>query len=117
MLDYYQRIRTLCRLRQTTIDQMMKTLYPSENNPKEIYNGWRRRNLFPRCDVALKMAEYLNVSVEYLVTGNEKNSENDFAYKYGQYEELLEEISKLSTANYNLIKGTVYAMNHSTKSN
>jgi len=111
MLDYYQRVRTLCRLRQTTIGDMMKAIYPSEGNPIDVYNGWRRRDLYPRCDMAQKMAEYLNVSVEYLVTGEEKNSENEFAYKYGQYSELLEEISKLSAANYNLIRGTIYAMN------
>lgn len=109
MLDYYQRVRTLCRLRKTTIREMMNTIYPSDGNPLDVYNGWRRRDLYPRCDIAQKMADYLNVSVEYLVTGDDK--ENDFAYKYSQYADLLEEISKLSAANYNLIRGTVYAMN------
>lgn len=111
MLSFYERIKTLCRLRKTTIGDMMNEIYPEVENPLSVYNSMRNRNIYPRCDMALKMANYLGVTVEYLVTGNEPEIEKRFAEKYGRYKDLIGEISQLSVSNYNLIKGTVFAMN------
>ena len=36
---------------------------------------WRKRNSFPRADDAYRIAKALNVTVEYLVAGVERNSE------------------------------------------
>lgn len=34
---------------------------------------WNKRGTIPAADICLKIAEYLGTSVEYLVTGKEKN--------------------------------------------
>ena len=39
----------------------------------QAYITLRNRGTLPRVDVALRMAEYLDTSVEYLVTGSTKN--------------------------------------------
>lgn len=33
---------------------------------------WKKRNTIPSADVVLKIAKYLDVSLEYLITGEEK---------------------------------------------
>lgn len=37
-------------------------------------SDWKRRNTIPAADVCLKIADYLDVSVEWLVTGKEKTA-------------------------------------------
>ena len=57
------------------------------------------RSSIPPADVAVKIAQALNVSVEYLVTGNEKanpkNTEEDFAPLSLGSKYLLKEILKV----------------------
>lgn len=38
-----------------------------------IMTAWKKRGTIPAADICLKIAEYLGTSVEYLVTGKEKN--------------------------------------------
>ncbi|MCQ2575299.1 MAG: hypothetical protein MJ162_01050 [Treponema sp.] len=111
MLDFYERVKTLCKLNKTTIGAMMNTIYGDVENPISVYNSMKNRDVYPRCDLALKMADYLGVTVEYLVTGNEPAEKKEFTQKYEQFRDLVMEISQLSVTNYNLIKGTVIAMN------
>ena len=62
-----------------------------------------KRERMPAADVAVRLANALNVSVEYLVTGEEKNNipkKNAFYDKYIKFEPLLNEISKLSYETY-----------------
>lgn len=44
--------------------------------------AWKKRNTIPAADICLKIANYLNVSVEWLITGKEKT-----APQYTQEEE------------------------------
>lgn len=111
MLAFYERVKILCKLKKTTIGAMMNSVYDTVENPISVYNSMKNRDIYPRCDLALRMADYLGVSVEYLVTGKEPEQEKEFAEKYECYKDLVTEISQLSTTNYNLIKGTVIAMN------
>lgn len=39
-----------------------------------IMTAWKKRGTIPAADICLKIAEYLGTSVEYLVTGKEKDS-------------------------------------------
>lgn len=41
-------------------------------SPQSFYD-WKTRNTIPAADIAVKIAIFLNTSVEYLVTGEEKN--------------------------------------------
>ena len=65
------------------IEQVDKLLSESRKTKIELakYAGistqsfydWKNRNTVPSADVAVKIADFLNTSVEFLVTGQEKN--------------------------------------------
>ena len=55
----------------------------------------------------MEIAKYLNVTVEYLVTGKDQNPDIEFCNKYFQYEKLLEKYSLLSPANKRLIESSI----------
>jgi transcriptional regulator with XRE-family HTH domain len=44
-------------------------LYRKTQIPKGTFSSWKNRNIVPRADEAFRIAEALNVSVEYLLTG------------------------------------------------
>ena len=53
MLPIYERIGNLCKLNGTTIDKMMTEISSKDvKSPRDMYNGWRRRNSYPRADEA-----------------------------------------------------------------
>ena len=61
------------------------------------------REVMPPADIAVKIAKALNVSVEYLVTGNEdKNIPNKYE-EYKSYRLLLENLKKLDEKKINFI--------------
>lgn len=39
----------------------------------QAFYDWKKRNSFPSADIALKIAKYLNTTVEYLLTGTNEN--------------------------------------------
>jgi transcriptional regulator with XRE-family HTH domain len=46
-------------------------LYRKTQIPKGTFSSWKNRNIIPRADEALRIAEALKVSVEYLLTGSD----------------------------------------------
>jgi transcriptional regulator with XRE-family HTH domain len=48
-------------------------LYRKTNIPKGTFSSWKNRNIIPRADEALRIAEALKVSVEYLLTGRDRS--------------------------------------------
>lgn len=46
--------------------------YVKEINSHSMYD-WLRRNTVPSANIAVKIAQFLGTSVEYLVTGEEKD--------------------------------------------
>jgi transcriptional regulator with XRE-family HTH domain len=55
---------------------------------------WKKEGTIPRADVALKMAEFLHVSVEYLVTGKDPGKP-DTSGVIQQAEKLLDDLKRL----------------------
>lgn len=53
---------------------------------------WKSKNIFPRSDDLYKIAQYLNVSMEWLLTG--KDLDLDSVYK-AKYESLVNAIQNL----------------------
>lgn len=39
----------------------------------QAFTDWKRRNSIPAADIALQISRYLDVSLEWLITGEEKN--------------------------------------------
>lgn len=58
-------------------------------NAHSLYD-WNRRNCVPAADTALKIAQYLNTTVEYLLTGTETISQ-----KNEKAEKTIEEIASI----------------------
>jgi len=46
-------------------------LYRKTQIPKGTFSSWKNRNIIPRADEALRIAQALKVSVEYLLAGVE----------------------------------------------
>ena len=47
-------------------------LYTKTDIPKGTFSSWKNRKIIPRADEAFRIAEALNVSVEYLLSGSDK---------------------------------------------
>ena len=45
-------------------------------SPQSFYD-WKNRNTIPAADIAVKIAQYLNTTVEYLITGQKYKAQND----------------------------------------
>jgi transcriptional regulator with XRE-family HTH domain len=70
------------------------------------------RGRIPPADVAVRIANSLGVSVEYLVTGtdtHETEAEN-FYRKYKQYEDILLALEKLPESSYTQVRTSILMM-------
>ena len=86
MNDLYTRIDTLLKERRLTQKDLSEYLGLSS---VQRYANWKQRNTMPAADTALKIAQYLGISVEYLLTGTEKD-----LYK-GRFEKLLQDMQSV----------------------
>jgi transcriptional regulator with XRE-family HTH domain len=68
-------------------------------------SGWKKRGTLPQADVAVKLAQELGVTVEYLVTGQDKLDQGFSA----RQKELLKDIVWLTDTDIEII----YPMIHS----
>jgi transcriptional regulator with XRE-family HTH domain len=64
-MPFIERLETL--LKEKGISQKSLAEYIGIRNPS--ISDWKKEGTIPRADVAIKIAEYLNVSVEYLING------------------------------------------------
>ncbi len=67
--DFVERIDALLAAQHKTKIDLITTV----GIPKQSIYDWRNRGTIPAADIALKIAQFLNTSVEYLLTGNETN--------------------------------------------
>jgi transcriptional regulator with XRE-family HTH domain len=66
-IDFYERVKKLAKTNKMTIE----TAVGQAGLSLASYNAYRRHENLPRADEALKIAQALNTSVEYLVSGTE----------------------------------------------
>ena len=75
--------------------------------PNTLSNYLRKNSSIPSADIAVKIAQALNVSVEYLVTGEEleqlQNAQQTKRYS-GEIRQIADEIEKMNPKEKNLIK-------------
>lgn len=86
MEDFYSRIESLLKEQKKTQKEFAEAVGLSA---PQAYITLRTRGTLPKADTALKMAQYLGTSVEYLLTGTEKD-----LYK-GRFEKLLQEMQSV----------------------
>jgi transcriptional regulator with XRE-family HTH domain len=65
-LEFYERVKSLAKTNKTTIEYVAGEAGLS----LALYNAYRRHQNLPRADEALKIAQTLRTTVEYLITGN-----------------------------------------------
>lgn len=70
-MDMFDRVKLLAKQKGTTIEGILAS---AGAIPLNTYNGWRKRNILPRADECLVLAKALGTSVEFLVTGKERDS-------------------------------------------
>lgn len=64
-IDFFERVKTLAKAKKTTIEYVAS----EAGLTLASYNAYRRHENLPRADEALKIAQTLGTTVEYLVTG------------------------------------------------
>ena len=67
--SYYSRLKKLLKDCNKTVKSMLEAV----DMPLSHYDSLVRYDNAPRADMAVKIAEYLNTSVEYMVTGESKD--------------------------------------------
>jgi len=63
--SFWEMVKNEVERQQTSFEW----LYRKTQIPKGTFSSWKNRNIIPRADEALRIAEALKVSVEYLLTG------------------------------------------------
>jgi hypothetical protein len=76
-MDFYDRIKDLVKKSGITIETMLNSVFP-DDDPEKLslgsYNTLRKRGNLPRANQAARIAQYLNTSVEYLVSGDKPDN-------------------------------------------
>lgn len=69
-MDFYERVKELSKNQNLSLIPFLQSLGINY----ETYKSAKRLNNLPRADEAVKIAEALNTSVEFLVSGKEPDS-------------------------------------------
>lgn len=67
-MDFYERTKMLCKERNITVEALMAAC----NLRRETFAKWGARKSYPRSDNLYDMSKALNVSMEYLLMGEER---------------------------------------------
>ena len=87
-MDFYNRVKEMVKNKSNLT---LRAFIESLNINYDSYNGLKRYNNFPRADEAVKIAQALNTSVEYLMTGNEPDT---YKEKYDNLKNKIESVLK-----------------------
>lgn len=63
-MDFYERLRKICRENGTTVTNMLSKLGISTGST----GNWKKGQL-PKGDILIKIADYLNSSIDYILMG------------------------------------------------
>ncbi|QEK06232.1 helix-turn-helix domain-containing protein [Treponema phagedenis] len=70
MLDFWIRVKDLIKEQNTTQDKIATQI----NERADNFSRWIQKDRLPNAEQSYKIADALGVSVEYLVTGKEKDN-------------------------------------------
>ena len=71
-MDFYERLRNICSEKNTTVTKVLHEIGLSSAN-----TGYWKKGQLPKGDALLKISEYLNVSIDLLLTGEYTTGLND----------------------------------------
>lgn len=97
-------------------DMKVKELSVATGIPKPTLDCYlSARQVIPPADIAVKIANVLNVSVEYLVNGNDSKIVPPDYEKFKPFRLLLEDLSKLSENSIKNLQIMIHALAQSEK--
>lgn len=86
-LKFVERIETILSKKGKSRADMSREL----GIPYQSFSDWKRRRI-PSADICLRIGKYLGVPVEYLITGNEPDEQDESRFD--------DELEKISSDNY-----------------
>lgn len=90
--DFFSRVKSWCKENRTTIKALMADCSGGEWN-KDTYFGWRSGNSLPKGENIARLARFMGVSCDWLITGEEENGLTE------REEEAVRMCQRLSSAN------------------
>lgn len=91
VMDFFDRVKTLARAKKITIESVVNTAGLTIDS----YNSYRRHGNLPRADEAVKIAQTLDTTVEFLVTGSNSSKEAVQEKEKEELEQAFAEIDKI----------------------
>lgn len=70
--DFFSRVKSWCRENNTTIKALMADSSGGEWT-EDTYSGWRSGNSLPKGENIARLARFMGVSCDWLITGEEEN--------------------------------------------
>lgn len=86
-MEFIDRIETLLEEKNEKRAHLAKAVGVSNQS----FTDWKKRGTIPAADIALKIADHLGVSLEWLLTGKERNV---YKEKYERLKRKVEEALK-----------------------
>jgi hypothetical protein len=72
-MTFFDRVKREVKYKKNmSIEDWLDSVFSGEVN-RDAYNGWRKRNLLPRLDIAVRMARDFGTTVKYLLDGIDPN--------------------------------------------
>ena len=90
MLDFWLRVKDKLDFQDSTQRDLAQNINESYNT----LQSWINRDRLPNAEQAVKIAEALNTSVEFLVTGKSKKKKNDHSKTVKLLEQAIENLQK-----------------------
>ena len=69
--EFFDRIKEWARIHNQTIEGVV-SLATDKEITKGVYQGWRKRQTLPSGEYCYKIAQYMGVSTDWLISGTER---------------------------------------------
>ncbi|MBR4436782.1 MAG: helix-turn-helix transcriptional regulator [Spirochaetales bacterium] len=78
--DFFARIKLWVKEHNTTIEALLSGATGNQVT-KAVYQGWKKRKNIPSGEFCYKLAKYMNVSTDWLISGIEPASSSEHILK------------------------------------
>ncbi len=106
----HERISSILKKKNLT----QKNLADGTGIKQSTISDWKSKNTNPSADALIKISEFLNVSLDYLMIGKESNSSDS---QNSEELILLEEFRQLDPQERRIIMGKISEMNYNKRGN